>query len=136
MGELRSAVEKHGTLRQEYETLVSQGVAKRNEARATRVADYEEEIRGYQEHLETLKAEILTLRAIGMRVRSDMDALDSAALAQVLHRERENNALLEAQVHASFEQLAKKEDELRRARSAQRVSDARVGNLAAEAQCK
>lgn len=134
--ELRSAVEKRATLRQEYETLVSQGVAKRNEARATRVADYEEEIRGYQEHLETLKAEILTLRAIGMRVRSDMDALDSAALAQVLHRERENNALLEAQVHASFEQLAKKEDELRRARSAQRVSDARVGNLAAEAQCK
>uniref|UniRef100_A0A7S0ZUW9 Uncharacterized protein n=1 Tax=Noctiluca scintillans TaxID=2966 RepID=A0A7S0ZUW9_NOCSC len=134
--ELRSAVDKHSTLRQEYETLVSQGVAKRNEARATRVADYEEEIRGYQEHLETLKAEILTLRAIGMRVRSDMDALDSVALAQVLHRERENSALLEAQVHASFEQLAKKEDELRRARSAQRVSDARVGNLAAEAQCK
>ena len=32
--ELRSAVEKRATLRQEYETLVSQGVAKRNEARA------------------------------------------------------------------------------------------------------
>lgn len=134
--ELRGAVEKHSTLRQEYESLVSQGVAKRNDARATRVADYEEELRGYQEHLETLKAEILTLRSVGRRVRSDSGTLDAAALSQVLHRERENNALLEAQVHASSEQLSKKEDELRRARSAQRFSDARVGTLAAEAQCK
>merc|ERR1712136_347779 len=81
-------------------------------------------------------AEILALRGVGTRVRADTSALDYAALAQVLHRERENSALLEAQTQASFEQLSKKEEELRLARSAQRSSDARVGTLAAEAQCQ
>ena len=71
-----------------------------------------------QEHLETLKAEILTLRGA-----------NAAAPAQMSHRERENNALLEAQVRTSTEQLSKQEDELRRRHSMQRFSDARVGRL-------
>ena len=47
-----------------------------------------------------------------------------ALVSQVSHRERGNNALPEAQVQASSEQLSKKEVELCHARSAQRLSDA------------
>jgi len=134
--QLHSCVANLTSLKEDYEHLVTQGKSQRDQARALRTADYNDEIRGYEEHLETLRAEILALRGVGTRVRADTSALDYAALAQVLHRERENSALLEAQTQASFEQLSKKEEELRLARSAQRSSDARVGTLAAEAQCK
>ena len=50
-------------------------------------------------------------------------------MTQVSHREHEDHALPEALVHASSEQLSKKAVELRRARSAQRLSDARVGTM-------
>ena len=48
-------------------------------------------------------------------------------VTQVSHREHEDNALPEALVRASSEQLSKKEVELRHACSAQRLSDAGVG---------
>ena len=63
--------------------------------------------------LETLKTEILILRSVV-----------AATQAQVSHRKLENKALVEAHVHASSEQLSKKEDELRRGRSVQRFNDA------------
>ena len=65
--------------------------------------------------LETLKAEILTLRSV-----------DAATPAQVSDRQRENKALSEAHVHASSEQLTQKEDELHRGRPAPRFRDAHV----------
>ena len=75
---------------------------------------------------ETPKAEILIWRWVGRRVHSDTSTLDTAALSQASHRERENNALPEAQLHASYEQLSKTEVESCHARPAQRLSSARV----------
>ena len=77
-------------------------------------------------NLETLKAEILTWRGVGRREHSGTSTLDTAALAEASHRERENHALPEAQLHASYEQLSKKEVESCNARPAQRLSSAYV----------
>merc|ERR1712136_713393 len=49
--------------------------------------------------------------------------------------ERESNALLSAQLAATDEQMGRKEEELRRARSAHKSSDVRAGSLAAEVLC-
>ena len=53
------------------------------------------------ENPETLKAEILTSRGVGRRVPSDSSTLDTAALAQVSHRERDSDALPEAEMHVT-----------------------------------
>ena len=75
---------------------------------------------------ETPKAEILTWRGVGRRLHSDTSTLDTAALAEASHRERENNALPEGQLHASCEQLSKEEVASCHAHPAQRPSSTRV----------
>ena len=75
---------------------------------------------------ETLKAEILNLRGVSRRVHSDTCTFDTAALVEASHRERENNALPEAPLHTSYEQLSKKEIESFNVRPAHRLSSARV----------
>ena len=79
--------------------------------------------------LQALRASVSCTGALQRDRGNEWVHAEASLVAQVSRRECENNALPEAQVHASFEQLSVKEDELRHARSAQRLSDARVGAM-------
>lgn len=122
------------TQQTEFEALMMQTRALEEEARVGRIAEYEDQIKSSEENLRALEAEIRKLRDERPQHVADV-GVDFAALTEAARLERESNALLSAQLAATDEQLARKEEELRRARSAHKSSDARAGSLAAEVLC-
>jgi len=122
------------TQQTEFEALMMQTRALEEEARVGRIAEYEDQIKSSEENLRALEAEIRKLRDERPQHVADV-GVDFAALTEAARLERESNALLSAQLAATDEQLARKEEELRRARSAHKSSDVRAGSLAAEVLC-
>lgn len=125
---------KINTQKSEYEALIIKNRAMVEEARVERIGEYEEKLRRSREHLLALEAEIRSLRDEPSHYIESSDG-NCATLIEEVRVQRESNALLAAQLQANEEQLANKDEELLRARSAHKTSDARLGSLAAEVSC-